>query len=78
MEINIKVWTQSTYYIATSVIYLILQEEWMYFSGEVTLSKLFCLPSEMGSTLKGKHLLKFFSFRVTPFQKALGVQENKQ
>ena len=26
-------------------------------SGEATLSKLFCLPSETGSTLKGKNLL---------------------
>ena len=45
-------------------------------SGEVTLSKWFCLPSEKVSTLKGKNLLpiefapmgsKFFPFRVDSF-----------
>ena len=59
-------------------------------SGQATLSNLFCLPSEKGSTLnmlKGTHLLplgpnafllekgsKFFPFRVEPFL-ATGDQE---
>ena len=33
-------------------------------SGEATLSKWFCLPSEKGSTLKGENLLPF---RVDPY-----------
>ena len=39
-------------------------------SGNATLPKLFCLPSEKGSTLKGKNLLPgklFFPFRVDHF-----------
>ena len=38
-------------------------------SGEAALSKLFCLPSEKESALKGKNLLgsKFFPFRIDPF-----------
>ena len=40
-------------------------------SGQVTPSKLCCLPSEMESPLKGKNLLssgaKFFPFRADPF-----------
>ena len=39
------------------------------FSRETTLSKLFFLPSEKGSTLNGKNLLPLFLFRVDPFQK---------
>ena len=39
-------------------------------SRKATLSKLFCLPSENGSTLKGKNLLSLvvicFPFRVDP------------
>ena len=46
------------------------------FSGETTLSKLFCLPSVNGSTLKGKNFdpYKHFSFRIETF----GVQESEQ
>ena len=50
-------------------------------SGEITLSELFCLSSEKGSTLKGKNLLpgsKLFPFRVEPFLQGIGVQESKQ
>ena len=40
-------------------------------SGETTLSKLVCLPSLKGSSLKGKHLLPWeqmlFCFREDPF-----------
>ena len=50
-------------------------------SGETTLSKLFCLPSEKGSTLKGKNLLpigsKFFPFRVDPFLEGAWCTENQ-
>ena len=52
------------------------RREWLHFlMGEITLSKLFCLPSKKGSTLKGKKLSKFFPFRVDPFQNGLGVKE---
>ena len=51
-------------------------------SGVATLSKLFCLPSEKGSTLKGKNLLPLgansFLLEYTPFQKGLSVQVSKQ
>ena len=43
-----------------------------------TLSKLFCLPSEMKSTLKEKNLLPSFLLEKTSFQKGLSVQESKQ
>ena len=40
--------------------------------------KLFFIPSETGSILKGEQILskgsKFFPFRVDPFQKGFGVQ----
>ena len=48
--------------------------------GVWALSKVFCLPSEKGSTLKGKNLLireQFFPSK-TPFQKGLGVQKSRQ
>ena len=44
------------------------------------LAKLFCLPSEEGSTLYRKNLLPLwavFPFRI-PFQKGLGLPEIKQ
>ena len=47
------------------------------FSGEATLSKLFYLPSEMGSNLKGKNLSlrkQILPFRVVHFLEELGVQ----
>ena len=48
-------------------------------SGKATLSKQFCLPSENGSTLKGKNLLKLvansFLLEKTPFPKELEMQE---
>ena len=50
-------------------------------SGVAILSKLFCLPSEKGSTLTGKNLLPMgansFLLEWTPFQKGFGVQESK-
>ena len=46
------------------------------------LSKLFYLPSEKVSTLKGKNLLPLgansFLLEKTPFHKGLGVQESKK
>ena len=49
---------------------------------EATLSNCFCLPSEMGSTLKGKNLLPLgpdsFLLEQTPFWKGLRVQKSKQ
>ena len=48
----------------------------------VTLSKLFCLFSEKGSTLKGKNLLpmgvNYFLLEWTPFQKGFVVQKCKK
>ena len=45
------------------------------FTGEVTLSKLFCLPSEKGSAVKAKNLLSLgansFLLEQTPFQKGI-------
>ena len=50
-------------------------------SREKTLSKQFYLPSEKGSTLKGKNLLPLgansFLLEQTPFQKGYGKQESK-
>ena len=44
-------------------------------SGEATLSKLFCLPSGKGSSLKGKNLLpggaNSFLLEYTPFRRGL-------
>ena len=42
-------------------------KEWRYFS----LSKLFCLPFERGSTLKGKNLLQFPWEQVLSFYRLL-------
>ena len=52
-------------------------------SGETALTKcFFYLPSEMGSTLKGKNLLPLgansFLVEESPFQKGFVVQTNKQ
>ena len=45
------------------------------------MSKLFCLPSEKGSVLKGKNLLpwgsKFLPFRTDPFSEGHGMHESK-
>ena len=53
--------------------------EVMHFQRTVTLSDLFCPPSEKGSTLKGKNLLpkgsKFFPFRVDPFSEGAWCAE---
>ena len=47
-------------------------------SGRATLSTLFCLPSEYGSTIKGMNLLPVgvnsFLLEWTPFTKRLGIQ----
>ena len=51
-------------------------------SGEVTLSKLFNLSSETGSTLKGENVFPVvansFLLEKIPFQKELSVLERKQ
>ena len=51
-------------------------------SGEVSLSKLFYLPSEKESTLKEKNLFSLvtnsFLLELIPFQKRIDVQESKQ
>ena len=51
-------------------------------SREETLSALFCLPPEKGSSLKGKNLLPMgansFLLKLTPFQKGCNVLESKQ
>ena len=51
------------------------------FSRKSTMSKLFCLSSEKGTTLKRKNLLqkvgKFFPFRVNSFyRRGVSVQES--
>ena len=49
---------------------------------EATMWKLFCVPSEKGSILIEKNLLRMgansFLLEKTPFQKRIGVQESKQ
>ena len=45
--------------------------------GEATLSELVMLPSEKGSTLKGKNLLPL-PFRVDTFQNGLCEHKSKQ
>ena len=50
--------------------------------GEITISNVFCYPSEKAATLKGKNLLlwkQIHSFiEWIPFQKGIGLQESKQ
>ena len=54
--------------------------EMVKLSGEATLSKLFYLPSEKGSSLKGKHVLgeHSFFFRVDPCSEEDWCAGNKQ
>ena len=51
-------------------------------SGEVSLLKLFCLPSGKGSTLKGTNLLpqgaNSFLLEFISFQRETGMQQSKQ
>ena len=46
------------------------------FKGRQIFQYKFLLPTEKGSTLKGKNLL--LSFQSTPFLKGLGGQDSKQ
>ena len=51
-------------------------------SGDAGMLKLFCLPSEKGSTLKGKNLLhqgaNSFLLELNPFQKGGMLESNHE
>ena len=51
-------------------------------SGEIILSRLLCLPSEKGFSLKGNNLLplgaNYFLLEETPYQRGFGHRESKQ
>ena len=86
MQVNLKLphqtYPSSTYSLLVLIFNLLTSRGMDTLSGEVTLSKVFCLPSEKGSTLKGKNLLPVgansFLLELIPFQKGFNLLEHKE